>query len=344
MKILIVDDDPVAIILLQDVLEEMGYEVLTASDGLEAMDVLKTSQCRMVISDWEMPNMNGLELCRAIRTADLDRYIYIILLTGREGTQHVVEGLSAEADEFMSKPFEPSELAVRLSTAERILALETRDLVIFALAKLAESRDPETGTHLERVRGYSSVLARDLAGQDKFASLIDATFIRLIYQTSPLHDIGKVSIPDHVLLKPGRLDDREFVIMKTHSAQGAETLGSALEQYPEAQFLRMARDIAGYHHERYDGTGYPDALAREQIPLCARIFSIADVYDALVSKRVYKAAFTHDVAQNIIVEGSGTQFDPDVVDAFLRCQLEFQSIAQLQKGESSLEECDVVAA
>lgn len=337
MKILIVDDDPVAIILLQNALEEMGYEVLTASDGLEAMDILNTSQCRLVISDWEMPNMNGLELCRAIRTADIDRYIYIILLTGREGTQHIVEGLSAEADEFMSKPFEPSELAVRLNTAKRILALETRDLAIFALAKLAESRDPETGAHLERVRSYSSVLARNLAEQDKFSDQIDAAFIRLIYQTSPLHDIGKVSIPDHVLLKPGRLDDREFEIMKTHSAQGAETLNSALEQYPEAQFLRMARDIAGWHHERYDGAGYPDALAGEQIPLCARIFSVADVYDALVSKRVYKAAFTHDVAQNIIVEGSGTQFDSDVVDAFLRCQLDFQSIAEQQNPDFPLE-------
>jgi putative two-component system response regulator len=150
----------------------------------------------------------------------------------------------------------------------------------------------------------------------------------LLYQTCPLHDIGKVAIPDHVLLKAGRLDSREYEIMKTHTGHGAATLDSALRHYPEADFLRMARDIAACHHERYDGKGYPQGLVGEEIPLAARIFAVADVYDALVSKRIYKPAYTHDVAYNIIVQGSGRQFDPDVVEAFKRCEGVFRSILE----------------
>lgn len=204
----------------------------------------------------------------------------------------------------------------------------TRDVTIFALAKLAESRDPETGQHLERVRGYAYFLAKELAKEGKLAGRIDASFIRLIYLTSPLHDVGKVAIPDHVLLKPGRLDDREFAIMKTHATLGAETLDSARARYPEAEFLHVARDIAASHHERVDGTGYPQGLAGEEVPLCARIFSLADVYDALVSKRVYKEAFARDVARGIIMEGKGTQFDAEVVEAFLRCERAFWEIRE----------------
>ena len=205
---------------------------------------------------------------------------------------------------------------------------ETRDLTIFAMAKVAESRDPETGGHLERVRGYAGALARQLATADEYSSEITPDFVRLMYATCPLHDVGKVAIPDCVLLKPGRLDDREFQIMKTHTTEGAAALDSALRQYPEAKFLNMARDIAAGHHERMDGHGYPDGLAGRDIPLCARIFAPCDVYDALVSKRVYKEAFTHDVARSIILEGRGTQFDADVVDAFRQCEQEFYNIQQ----------------
>jgi len=200
------------------------------------------------------------------------------------------------------------------------------DLTIFALAKLTESRDPETGLHLDRVCRYSAILAQDLANQEKFSDQIDADFIRLIYVSSPLHDIGKVSIPDYVLLKPGQLDDREFEIMKSHASVGAETLSSVLERFPGAEFLRMARDIAAAHHERPDGEGYPSGLKGDDIPLAARIFAPADVYDALVSKRVYKNAFSHDIAKNIIIEGSGTQFDSDSCQAFLSCQEQFQAV------------------
>jgi len=332
MNILIVEDDPVPAELLKSTLEEGGYTVIVAENGREAMAILERTSCRLVISDWEMPTMDGLELCRAIRSANLGRYVYVIFLTARTGTANLVEALCAGADEFISKPFEPEELTVRLRTAERILSLEARDLVIFSMASLAESRDTETGAHLERVRNYSRALALDLSAQRDFANRVTPAFISLMYQTSPLHDIGKVAIPDHVLLKPGRLDDREFEIMKTHAAHGAATLDMALKRHPGAAFLQMARDIARSHHERQDGTGYPDGLSGEAIPLCARIFSVADVYDALVTKRVYKQAFTHDVARNIILEGCGSQFDPAVVKAFTRCEDRFRAIARDSHG------------
>ena len=335
MQILIAEDELVASARLCRTLEEFGYDVLSAENGREALDVLRGSNCRLVISDWDMPEMNGIEFCRAIRSEITDRYVYVILLTAKRDSDDLVAGLSAGADEFMSKPYLTEELRVRLHTAERILSLETRDLVIFSLAKLAESRDPETGAHLDRVRSYSKILATDLAAHGKFPNELTPSFIQLIYLTSPLHDIGKVAIPDSVLLKPGRLDPEEFDIMKTHSAQGAKTLDLALQQHPEAEFLRMARDIAESHHERPDGNGYPKGLVGDQTPLCARIFSIADVYDALVSKRVYKEAFSDDKAREIIVEGTGTQFDADVVEAFVRCEEQFRQIVETHREQAA---------
>ena len=202
-------------------------------------------------------------------------------------------------------------------------ARDVRNLAIFSLARLAEMRDSDTGSHLERVREYTRILSNQLRHREGYGEVIDDNFVELIYVTSPLHDIGKVSIPDSVLLKPGRLDDVEYEIMKTHAATGAGTLELALKEFPDADFLRMARDIAGCHHERVDGKGYPRGLVGKDIPLSARIFALVDVYDALVSKRVYKDAFTPVVAKNIIIEGSGTQFDEDVVAAFIECESEF---------------------
>lgn len=214
------------------------------------------------------------------------------------------------------------EVAACIADTER----SSRELTIFALARLAESRDPETGLHLERVREYAGVLSQTLATCKKFRDNIDEEFLALIRATSVLHDIGKVSIPDYILLKPDRLNREEFEIMKTHSIRGAETLETALRRFPDARYLQMARDIAAYHHERYDGTGYPDGLAGDAIPLCARVFGLADVYDALASKRVYKEAFSHEVASNIILENDATHFDPDVVAAFSCCDGQFREI------------------
>jgi len=326
MQILIVDDNEIALDVLSLALTQAGHDVVTASDGQEALEIIRRAECRLVISDWEMPRMNGLELCRRIREEELPGYVYLILLTARNGTESIVGGLSAGADDFLTKPFVPEELRVRVRAAERILALETRDVAIFAMAKLAESRDPETGAHLERVRTYSRILAQQLARHERYGADVDSDFVRLIFLTSPLHDIGKVGIPDCVLLKPGRLSNREFDIMKTHTTIGAETLEAAAQHFPGVQFLQMAKEIALTHHERFDGTGYPHGICGYEIPLSGRIVALADVYDALTSKRVYKEAFAHDVAHGIIVSERGKHFDPDVVDAFLECESEFMLV------------------
>ncbi len=328
MKVLIVDDDEVALEVPGHALQRAGHEPVVARDGQEALAILEQHACRMVISDWVMPGMDGVELCRRIRAAESSGYVYVILLTARDDIQDVVEGLTAGADDFMTKPFHPEELRVRIRAGERILSLETREVAIFALAKLAESRDPETGEHLERMRNYARILAQQLATTPQHAGAVDDEFIRLIYLTSPLHDIGKVGIPDSVLLKPGRLSDREFVIMKQHALIGAETLEAAARQYPGVVYLRMARDIAAGHHERFDGSGYPKGLVGADIPLSARIVALADVYDALTSKRVYKPAFAPDIARSMIVGESGKHFDPALVEAFVAEEDRFLAVRE----------------
>ncbi|MCR4415008.1 MAG: HD domain-containing protein, partial [Thermoguttaceae bacterium] len=250
----------------------------------------------------------------------------VILATSYADVAHVVEGIEAGADDFLAKPIRPEELRVRLRAGERLLALEGRDVMIFALAKLAESRDPDIGAHLERMREYCRVLAEELARHRKYQAEVDGEYVQLIYLTSPLHDIGKVGVPDRVLLKPGRLDPEEFELMKAHTVLGGQTLEAAAQAHPEAQFLAMARDIALTHHERFDGRGYPQGLSGEQIPLCGRITALADVYDALTTKRVYKPGFSHQTARSIILEGCGTHFDPDIVDAFLARESDFLAI------------------
>ena len=326
MNILIVDDDMISREILRNALEESGYTVIMAHNGAEALEIVETERIRLVITDWEMPEMSGVELCRRIRRRSHHGYVYLMLLTGRGKSKEIVEGMSAGADDFIVKPFNTPELLVRVRAGERILSLETRELLIFSLAKLAESRDPETGKHLERVQNYSRLLAQELAGMPKYEGIVDDEFVHLVYQTSPLHDIGKVGIPDSILLKPGRYSDDEFELMKLHTTIGAETLDAALAQNPNARFLQVAREIAAAHHERYDGRGYPLGLSGEEIPLSARIVAVADVYDALTSKRVYKDAFAHHVARNIILKDSGTHFDPDVVDAFLAVEAQFIEI------------------
>ena len=336
MNALVVDDDETSIIMVENVLNQMGYEVQVARNGREAMEALGKKSIHLVITDWEMPEMNGIELCHAIRRSDFSGYVYIIMITGKDGSRQRIEGLHAGADNFLTKPLNPAELLVCLKTAERILALETCELAIFALAKLAESRDCETGAHLERVQGYVRILTEHLATREKFRGVIDDDYIRLIYQTSPLHDIGKVGIPDSILLKAGKLNEREFAVMKTHALIGAQTLDAALRRFPHAKFLQMARSIAGSHHEKFDGTGYPLGLAGENIPLCGRIVALADVYDALTSRRVYKPAMMHSQAREIIVRDSGSHFDPEIVAAFLAHEAEFETIReQLTETESA---------
>ncbi|PKL49668.1 MAG: two-component system response regulator [Planctomycetes bacterium HGW-Planctomycetes-1] len=213
---------------------------------------------------------------------------------------------------------------------------ETRDTAVFVLASLAESRDPETGEHLERIRSYSHILAEELSKNSPYAEFIDKVFIDDLYRSSPLHDIGKIGIPDSILLKPGALTNEEFEIMKHHSIIGAEALGGTIKRAVGAGFLQMAADIARYHHEKFDGTGYPDGLKRQEIPLVARIVALADVYDALTSARVYKAAFRPEIAKIMIREESGKHFDPVIVDAFLARYDDFLKVQGLIEAENAV--------
>ncbi len=336
MRVLVVDDDLTSRTILDEFLSSFGYDVATASDGCEAFQMIQQSDYRLVVSDWEMPEIDGLELCRMVRDRDLASYVYFILLTSRHSNKDLVQALDAGADDFIRKPFNPDELRVRVRAAERISSLEGRDTFIFSLAKLAESRDTDTGAHLERMREYSRVLADELSQKPEFKNIVDADYVRTIYATSPLHDIGKVGVPDNVLLKPGRLTKEEFEVIKTHTVIGSETLAAAVENNPSTKFYRFAQDIVLCHHERWDGKGYPNGLSGESIPLSARIVSVADVYDALTTKRVYKDAFTHEKAKQIIVDDSGTAFDPVIVQAFLDRESDFIRIKQ-ELNESGTE-------
>lgn len=328
MKVLVIDDDIVSSEVLKGTLQHYGYEVHCEYDGVEGFEKIRTGEFSIVISDWDMPGMRGDELCRMVRQRQWSGYIFFILLTSHDDMQYLVDGLRAGADDFLVKPFKPEELRVRLRTGERVLALESRDVLLFTLAKLTESRDNETGLHLERIREYGRILAEELSGWSEFKEEVDGDYVQMIYLTSPLHDIGKVGIPDHVLLKPGRLTKEEFEIMKQHAVIGGETLAAAVDVNPDAKYLQIARDIAYSHHEKFDGSGYPFGLAGEDIPLCGRITALADVYDALTSKRVYKERFSTEKAREIILEGSGSHFDPRIVKAFLAQEEEFVAISR----------------
>ncbi len=212
---------------------------------------------------------------------------------------------------------------------------EARDAVIMALAKLAEHRDPETGAHLERVQIYCRMLSEGLAENPRYASQINSEFVSAIFRSSPLHDIGKVGIPDAILLKPGPLTREEFEVMKTHTTIGGNTIRTLVRQRRQQSFLQMGMEIAYYHHEQYGGGGYPAGLAGESIPLPARILTVADVYDAMRSRRVYKPALPHGEAVAFIEKEAGVRFDPDVVEVFLQQQHDFQKIGQQIRDEVS---------
>lgn len=326
MDVLVVDDEPISRQVAAHTLESAGYCVHEASNGREALEILLSSSIELVVCDWSMPEMDGLELCRRLRSGTVDRYVYMILLTGNGQPADILAGLQAGADEFLVKPFNPVELVLRVNIGRRIIEQESRAITVFALARLAESRDFETGGHLKRVSHYCRVLAEHLRCEDVFEGQIDADFVRMVAETSPLHDIGKVAIPDFILRKPGPLTADEFAIMKTHTVQGAAALAETAAEFPNARFLQMAHEIALYHHEKFNGSGYPFGLSGDEIPLAARIVALADAYDAITSKRSYKPAISPERARSLIVADSGTHFDPRVVAGFLAMEDEFREI------------------
>jgi putative two-component system response regulator len=320
MQVLLVDNNSETQKRLAEIALELGHGVIFANNGIEGLAQYRKHNPRFVIANVTLEGISGPELCRAIRRRQSMNYTYLILLTKSEDGESVELSIDSGADDYLCETFSREMLRLRLEAGKRLMTLAGRDMMIFSLAKLAECRDNDTGKHLDRMREYAKLLACELSTYPEFESVVDEQFIELLYLTSPLHDIGKVGIPDSVLTKPGKLTTEEFAVMKTHTVIGGETIRATAAAYPQASFLKMAMDVVLYHHERWDGTGYPEGLAATNIPLSARIVAVADVYDALTSKRVYKAAYDHESASKIIIDGKGTHFDPTLVDAFIRIQ------------------------
>ncbi len=318
INILVVDDDPVQRMLVHACLAGSNYNIQEAANGKEALSLFEESsgaECpRIVLTDLNMPIMNGLELIKELRAHEV-YYTYIIVLTTNEASESVVESLSCGADDFVQKPIKPEELELRLKSGLRLLRLENFQQMIFTLAKLSEYRSDETGFHLERVERYTRLLAKDLCG--RYPELdISRKIAEEIAIVSPLHDIGKVAIADNILHKPGQLTEEEFIIMKTHAGIGGKLLLDAYN-HNKTVYSKLAYEVAMYHHEKFDGSGYPDGLSGRDIPLSARIVALTDAYDAMTSKRCYKDAFPHEKVKDIIIQGRGTHFDPMIVDSFL---------------------------
>ncbi len=332
LNVLVVDDDRVTLGLVSHALASAGRTVRLATDGSEAKAMIRESRPNVVFTDWNMPGCDGLELCRWIREHYASPYVYVIISTSRSQTTDAVHALTVGADEFLRKPIEVAEVTARVRAAERVLMLESRHLTILALAKLAESRDPETGRHLERVGVYVRMLHRTLSNGSPYAGELAAIDSEMLVLASCLHDIGKVGLPDSILLKPGSLSDEEYEMMKQHTVIGAEALAAAMRSAEGAEFLQTAHDIVLAHHERFDGKGYPKGLSARSIPLVARIVALADVYDSLTSTRVYHDAMRHNAAHEVIVRERGRHFDPVIVDAYLACEQAFRATQESMSG------------
>lgn len=324
MRILIADDDATTRFMLKRMLEKWDYEVVQVENGVDALAILtQPDPPRLVLLDWNMPQMDGIDVCRTIREMQRDSYgvyIYIIMLTGRADAADVAAGLDAGADDFIRKPANPGELRSRLATGERTLDYEQRLLMkerevrlecYRALGSLAETRDEETGRHIERIADYSVILSKAISQS--------GTFVDDIKTFSPLHDIGKVGIPDNILLAPRRLEPNEFEIMKSHAELGYQILCNVPS-------MEVAAEICRGHHEKWNGAGYPLGIAGNDIPLSARIVAIADVYDALRSRRHYKHPWTHEKTCDTIKQDAGTHFDPTLVEAFLDKRNDFEAV------------------
>lgn len=337
-SIVIVDDTPENLMVLSGMLRERGYEVRPVTSGKLALQAIRSQPPDLILMDVNMPELNGYEVCEQIKSEDSLMSIPVIFISALSETLDKVRAFTVGGVDYITKPFQFEEVHARVETHLKLSRLMTNleDLVreqvkeitssqmttILAMARLAQSRDDATGTHLERVQGYCKLLAEELSTLPRYKDLIDRHYIDLVFKASALHDIGKVGIPDSVLLKPGVLTAAEFEIMKQHTVIGAKTLEEVRVSYPQNEFIEIGVQMARWHHERWDGSGYPDGLVREDIPLAARIMSIADVYDALKSERCYKKSYSHEESCKIIIADNGKLFDPDLVDVFKRVNME----------------------
>lgn len=335
-RVLIVDDTADNIWFLAQALGDSAV-VQAARDGNMALSLAaRRPQPEIVLLDVQMPAMDGYEVCARLKESVETRDIPVIFVTALSEAGSEVRGLNLGAADYIHKPFDPAIVRARVrnlvefkryrDSLQDIIRTQTRALrktqvgTIMALADTAEWRDPETGEHIKRTQEYVFLIANELGQSPKYASVVTSDYKDMLFLCAPLHDMGKVSISDAILEKPGKLTEEEVGIMQQHCKFGAQILQGALGRVGSDPFLEMAYQVARWHHDRWDGTGYPDGLAGEAIPLAARIMAVADVYDALRSRKPYKEPIPHDEAVKIITEDSGLRFDPDVVEAFLRCQ------------------------
>ncbi|MCC8998975.1 MAG: two-component system response regulator [Candidatus Contendobacter sp.] len=348
--LLVVDDTEINIDILIETLSSITSDIAVAMNGPSALEIVQESPPDLILLDIMMPGMDGYEVCRRLKADPALRDIPVMFITAMSEIENKTHGFELGAVDYITKPFEVVEVRARVKThlalqqARQALARQneileikvrertrqltlTQEVTIESMAALAEYRDPETGGHIQRTKNYVRTLATRLQCDPRFKDILSVDVIDLLYLSAPLHDIGKVGIPDHILLKPGKLTDEEFEEMKRHTIYGRNALKSAANKLGGQSFLRFAMEIAYSHQEKWDGSGYPEGLKGEEIPVSGRLMALADVYDALISKRVYKPPFTHQRAVEIILQGKGRHFDPGMVDAFMEIQEDFRQIA-----------------
>jgi putative two-component system response regulator len=350
--VLLVEDDEANLDILVEALGD-SYEVSVATDGESALNAVDESPPDLILLDILMPGMDGYEVCRRLKQTPRHADIPVVFLTALTEIKNKTRGFELGAVDYITKPFEMLEVKARVrthlalvaasreiklhnATLEEKVAERTRELLltqnvtIHSLTMLCETRDDETGGHILRTQHYVRALAGQLARKSPYAGLLDGQTVELLFKSAPLHDIGKVGVPDAILFKPGPLTKAEFEIMRSHCEVGFRALEKGEKIFHSENmpsFLGHAKDIAYTHHENWDGTGYPRRLAGRTIPLSGRIMAVADAYDAMICRRVYKPPFSLGKAAGIIRGESGTHFDPVVVEAFLAVEEEFRTIA-----------------
>jgi len=355
--ILVVDDTVENLSLMAAILKD-DYKVKVANNGEKAIAITNlVPQPDLILLDIMMPEMDGYEVCKRIKKDPKTRDIPVIFLTALSEMDAEKRGLELGAVDYITKPISPIILLARVKNHLKLKSsadflrdqnsfleaeVERRthqiravqEVTILALASLAETRDNDTGNHLKRTQEYIRSLALKLITHDHFAAGLSDTYLTMIIKSAPLHDIGKVGIPDSILLKPAPLDQKEFEIMKTHTTLGRNAIVNAENSLGfRVDFLKVAKEIAYSHHERWDGKGYPGNLLEDDIPLSARLMSIADVYDALISRRVYKEPMNHKQACDLVIQGKGSQFDPLIIEAFISTMDDFRDIALRHSDE-----------
>ena len=353
--VLLVDDTPENLSVLGELLQPL-YRVRVANSGARALSVVASEpRPDLILLDVMMQDMDGYEVIQRLRADTATRDIPVIFVTALDATEDERKGLELGAADYITKPVRPAIMHARVRaqlelkqardrmrdenvwleaqvTLRRDENQRLQDVSLRALASLASTRDNETGNHILRTQGYVKILCEHLAARGRHPETLTPDGIRFITMAAPLHDIGKVGIPDNILLKPGPLDDAEWVIMRTHAEMGAQAIERAMAEdggdTKPFGFLLAAIEIAHFHHEKWDGSGYPRGLIGEAIPLPARLMALADVFDALISRRVYKPPFPLEKAVELILEGRGRHFDPELVDAFVERQDEFFTVAR----------------